>query len=199
MKIALDIDGVLADYVKAFVTYIRNIHPNAIPSEWVPTEWHFDVPGLSRTQVSKLRKQMHSEEDFWLHMSPYSQSLKTMQDFLRLHPEHDVMYLTARPYNEKNSTIAQTNMWLTKHHLHNARTTLVIVEDHTHKAAVLKATGTSFFVDDRVATVLETHKVQTCKSFVLTRPWNFDGIVEHTHINAVGSVEDFLERVLNEK
>src|SRR6185437_10477630 len=178
MRIALDLDGVLANYVKSFATFLHN-KTKLIGPNWEPTEWHFDVPGLSRTQVSKFRKEMQQEEDFWLHISPYPQSLQTIQDFLRLHTKHDVMYLTARPYNEKNSTIAQTNMWLTKHHIQNARTTLVIVEDHTHKAAVLRAAGTVYFVDDRVATVLETHKVESCKSYLLTRPWNFDGIMEN--------------------
>src|SRR5581483_8044325 len=150
--VAIDLDGVVCDFARRFAEIAR-AEGFAVPDGYVPRDWHFsDV--LTRAELDRCWRAAMAVEDFWLTVSPYLDSLCLRNLF----GDFQVYWLTARSQSAGAPLLWQVQTWLKRARLGGEEwgarhSTTVIVGRPNEKAAVLRAIGAKWFVDDLAETV----------------------------------------------
>jgi hypothetical protein len=115
VRIALDLDGVLADLAAAFMDVAARLYP-AMPVERPPAgEVHCErerPPGLSAEQIDRVWREIRTTPDFWMLLRPIDASaLPRLQD-LAARRRWEVVFLTCRPDTPGQTVQCQTQRWL---------------------------------------------------------------------------------------
>lgn len=138
-KVALDIDGVLADFSKSYGDYITSRGYKMYPQEEQP---HWGFPNQAH---SDLWKDVKKDKDFWINMEP------TCDPNLPFEP---VAYVTARSIPEE-----WTHEWLVKHGFPDVK---VISSGNKPKSEVIKKLQVDIFVDDCYDNFCELNNAGVC-------------------------------------
>ena len=93
MKIGVDIDGVVADFVTAFLPVLKDLVGREIRYEEITHYWFQDVLGYDDETEKRVREEI-DRRDVLRHLSPITGSLETLN---RLGRDHEVHFVTARP------------------------------------------------------------------------------------------------------
>jgi hypothetical protein len=147
MKIALDIDGVLAD----FVTAVHDKGKQLGFTTHEATSWDVWCPG-------ELMKICQDDENFWLGIPPYVEAQKFLFK--------PVAYITKRPVNS-----GITEQWLAENGFKKAP--VYTVNNAEDKLGILKSLKSPIFVDDKTETVIQLNNAGIL-CYCLDRPWNQD-------------------------
>ena len=123
LNIGLDIDGVLADFRKAWHSYYPDLPPN-------PSIYHFDNEIIQRFDDMENAGTL---DDFFLSLEPLLKS----EDL----PFEPICYLTARPISS-----AITAQWLEKHGFPQKE--VITVGSRMSKVKAAKDAGIEIFIDD---------------------------------------------------
>ncbi|MDD5366961.1 MAG: hypothetical protein PHR30_16615 [Gallionellaceae bacterium] len=149
MKVGLDIDGVLADFVSAFVETIEAETGLRIPVP--PTSWDWHRHWLSDEQDARVWHHIEENAGFWCNIaSDASVGPARWAQLADMEWGHDLYFLTYRPGRVAKW---QTEHWLREHGLWNP--TVLITE---HKGRVAKALGLDCYIDDRPAYCLDVRR-----------------------------------------
>lgn len=193
MKLAIDMDGVLANFISAACKLMTSSHPTLRFKEgFEPNEWDF----ISKEDQNWLWRTVEQTSDFWIHIPPYMDNVLALRKFLSQESGHEVYFLTSRAAG-KIPVAIQTDIWLDLHGIkkHNNYAGVVVVPKSDRKAAVVEAMKIDASVDDYGPTVEMLSKIKHHKAFLMDRPWNRDkdyGVRVH-------SMADFLEASVNGK
>lgn len=204
--IAVDIDGVLADFNTAYgelFTFVAgaDLFPKgwreAIQAGTFPTSWHWEkaagyTPDLEQEVWNEHILQEGSS--FWESLEPLPGAIDSLRRLHELTKEgHAIYFITHRiGWNAKG----QSEAWLRRHGMANP--TVIVAE---HKWPVLHAIEANMFIDD---------KLQTCNEvavnlsrwdapsplkghlYLKDAPWNQVG--RHPDLKVVSGVQEMLEK-----
>jgi hypothetical protein len=145
MMIALDIDGVLADFVPPFVRVLEKRAGNGPIDLRSITDPNFsNHPFLSREIVNQCILEVSDDPTFWQGLEP----LPTPEHWRALNAlsaQERLVFITHR-YERKTYDISRvTADWLQKHGI----TRPVVYFTQNHKSALIGELGIEVFVDDR--------------------------------------------------
>lgn len=143
MKLGIDVDDVLADFVGAFKQIVEQSAGKLITED--PVDWEFSNWHLTPEQLSAAWKRVEETENFWytLARSPGANPL----DLMRLDQKHTLFFITSRILTEGLPTEKQTAMWL--NHRLGVMYPTVIVTNGMSKGPIIKALQLDAFIDDR--------------------------------------------------
>lgn len=175
MTYGIDIDGVLADFVRGFGDLARTLGYEIVPNNW--------GLGLTREQEQAVWKLVEEKNDFWLTLPVLNYF---PQDMLKV---DDVVYfITKRKPTPGRSTSNDTANWIGFTLDWNDFPTVLAIPN---KGEVCRALKVDAFIDDKPENCWDVmDKSPATKVFLMDQPWNqWD-----TRVSRVKSLEEFIER-----
>lgn len=167
MKIGVDMDGVVADFVGAFSRLSAAMHAKPLPPA---TRWDWWDDALTPEEFDKSWQWIRQNPQFWETLHPTQDFiLAGRQVILESHSQKDdVYFITSR---HGHGVQYHTTEWLIRHGI--PRPHVIMAPDAVAKARVAKALGLDVFVDDKPenVTAVAPH-VPVTRLF--SQPWNQD-------------------------
>lgn len=191
-KIAVDCDGVLADFNSGFIELVRRVFPGRLPRDYVPTTW--DYNGLLTPQeMDRVWDEMKKQENWWLSLNPYMDNVGALATFMHTRTKMDVHIVTARTKGSGLTVAKQTSMWLNGCGVFSSINYLSVITgcESDEKAHIYQILGVEYSIDDKQETVEQCQRLEGHKAALLDRPWNQDAKVSWR----VKSVQEFLDNV----
>lgn len=152
MKLAIDIDGCLADFNSAFHRLLVQAHGDRFPHGYAPHQppvWEWPrYFGYTEEEEGIVWKAVHSSRTFWqeLDEEPYGSEALHQLDRLSF-DGHDIYFVTNRRGLKAK---LQTERWLEARGMYNPTVLLA-----SNKIPILKSLGVDAFVDDKPETLLQ--------------------------------------------
>jgi 5' nucleotidase, deoxy (Pyrimidine), cytosolic type C protein (NT5C) len=210
VRIAVDIDGVLSNFTKAFKHEVNSMFSGRLylADDWEPHTWSWTDSGiLTKEQEDLVWKHIIASDDFWMKMSPYDENVEALYHFLNKanfsNVPVSVFYITSRAVTTGTSVLKQTRLWLEQFQLHRYNTAILPVVHGNNsgglppKRALVEILGLDAMIDDYGPTVRDLG----VKGWLLDRPWNRDrSFIEIAAAGKVGglqvvdSLEEFLRK-----
>lgn len=192
MRIGIDIDGVLADFNKAFVARVRlATGKDLFPKEWLPhvtpepPTWYYDKHyGYTKEESDVVWDSIRGDKLFWRDLDPLPGMKELCEVWPGIDAKHDVYFITARPGVQ---TKKQTEAWLRNQGIQGA--TVIISEQ---KGTVCQGLEIDTYIDDRPENY---HAVEWYAR--RTRPYLFRASYntnEQRLCECVGSVREWIEK-----
>jgi uncharacterized HAD superfamily protein len=183
LRIGLDVDGVLADFIAAACDIAIQLGFDPDPTVW-------DI-GLSEPQLDQLWERIRATENFWLRLNPFSPT-----NLQEVQHKHTLIFITSRvPLNAGDSVEQQTATWL-NHLLGIDFPTVLVVGRPQIKPKLYRQLALDSYIDDKAETVVAMRKLgQNC--YVFDQPWNRNahmGLIGEDH-RRVKSIEEYISDV----
>ena len=169
MRIGCDVDGVLADFNRAFIERValvtrRDLFP---PRPFEISTWNYpESYGYTSKEVSMVWAGIKRDPIFWSSLSAYSGTFDAIS-LLRLREwtrGDEVYFITARPgYRPK----FQTELWLRANSGDPTWTPTVLIS--SDKAGCAGALRLDKYIDDRIENVVSVAPL--CQTYLMDRPW----------------------------
>jgi len=191
-RIAVDCDGVLARFEKAFFEKANSIWPGKCDPNYRPTAWD-DFPPLTKAELNQVWAKIKATPNFWLSVDAYTDNVGALAQFLQTTTGHDIWIVTSRARTAGHTVAYQTLRWLYECGIRPGINYLgvVPVDDSTKKADVYSAMEIEFSVDDKTETVEQCDKLPNHTAFLLDREWNQDAKVKHR----IPNLEAYFEHI----
>lgn len=171
MRISIDIDGVLADFVGGAVSLANLELDMKLPRDYQPVDWDFS-DAFTKTQFSALWKEIFAFPLFWYTLYPYRENLAALRDYLK-ETKDDVYYVTARKETDGMSGKRQSQYWLEDHGIKNWGS-VIAVDKPEDKLALFKDLKIDSSIDDYGPTIEAVNKIPGHMGYLLSRSWNAD-------------------------
>lgn len=163
-RVAFDIDGVVADTMRAFISIAREeynidtLHKGMITSYWL--ERCLPIP---EEVVLKIVHQL-VHEPLYVALEPIALAREAMLAYAEYSP---LIFVTARPEQ------APIHQWLQEllPELPESHIQVIATGEHRAKAQLLKQLGIETFIEDHLETCLQIHEVGI-QALVFDQPWN---------------------------
>jgi uncharacterized HAD superfamily protein len=192
LKLAIDLDGVLAHFNISVDTIIRRVVPRFESHEGIvyPSTWNWsDI--ISKDEWDAIWNEINSDPNYWANIPPYEDSVNDLIQFMTKRTDDPLLfYITSRKPTGGISVESQTYDWLKRYLLlFDYQTTLLVVHTAAEKVNLVRALNIDGIIDDYVPTVEACRKY--CKACLLNRPWN-QSAKQGYDINTVNTLQDFL-------
>ena len=165
MKLAIDIDGVLAQFDTAYTQLLMKIDPTIKVDVFAadfPVAWSIeDYYGFSPETVDKAWAEIKNCGIFWKFLFPYPTAWADIEALNAAKRSHDIYFLTNRP---GATAKRETEEWLRGHGFDRA--TVVIC---SKKQLFCEAAEIDVLIDDKVDNCWN-HK--STRTFLFKRPYN---------------------------
>jgi len=194
-RIAIDVDGVLANFTRAFIEAVNSIWPARLPADYLPSDWDWTNSGLSHREISQVWRKIKKTEGFWLSLDAYSDNVGELAMWLVARKNHDIWFCTSRAEAGEMTTAKQTDIWIQSCGLRavNNFMGIITVTDGSKKAAIYEAAEIEWSIDDKWETVIDCGLIESFehRAYLLDQPWNADASVH----NRVKTMAQFLEKI----
>ena len=194
-KVAIDVDGVLADFTKAFIGAVNSIWPARLKPDFVPTDWDWTNSGLTHGEISKVWWKIKKTSNWWLGLDAYSDNVGALAMWMASRTDHDIWLCTSRAVVAGLTCAKQTDIWVQSCGLRpvNNFMGIITVTNGNKKSMVYEAAEIEWSIDDKWETVIDCGLIGSFehKAYLLNQTWNKDASV----YRRVNTLEDFLLKV----
>lgn len=195
MKLAIDLDGCLANFTHAFGDLlIEHTDENLLGERWkedpaFPSTWNWHLAaGYTDAQSERAWRHVTTSDKFWLTLKPLDGAVGSLKQLNRLSKYgHDVYFITHRVGRKAKW---QTEEWLETHGMEHPTVIL-----SGNKVPILAGIDADFFIDDKLQTVTDAVAQFGGGMTVMLKdaPYNREGRPDG--LIAVPSVEDALKHL----
>lgn len=207
MKLALDIDGVLANWVHAIRGCMARVagRPNDVPELEDAPCWDFAGDyGYTKEQFSEARKRAYSDGSFWATLPAYP-GVGVFLDWLwravstanwNDGGSHEVYFMSDRTGHRVKD---QTEIWLKRHGFGGKDPTVLITP--SGKGRILADLKITHFIDDKPQNVVDARTfAPDCETTLLSRRWNVSEqpYLQERGVIVVPTLKDFQRRLSSE-
>ena len=198
MVLAIDVDGVLADFNSTYVPHvIQYTGKDLFPPDYdmrQPPCWDYPpVFGYTNEEYKTSFSAIKEVEEFWRWLQPEPGAEEALKRLDYLSAEHDVFFVTNRAGKRVKQ---QTEEWLRDYGMQYP--TVIVAAD---KTPFLRALKIDVFVDDRVITANDTLRIAqeeqwpTFRMYLPDRTYNrenrADGLIVVADLNEALNREGF--------
>lgn len=199
MKIAFDIDGVIANYVRGFMALIIALSGRDLflESDWTdPPCWDwYKLRGYTKDEVSAAQTAILESPDFWFNLEPMTHDVAQLAiAFEELDDHHEVYFITHRSGQHARR---QTEDWLV-HALGLWEVPTVLLVGYRMKGVAAKALGLDLYIDDNYDNCLDcVEQSPLTRTYLLDRAYNrvFEEIMEKKRLFQSSVPSEFLRTV----
>lgn len=195
-KIAIDCDGVLADFNEAFMSVANRLYPGRFPPNYQPKDWNYEGK-ITPKEQEKIWRVIQGTQNFWLGLFPYESQVGDLAHWLVKTKNHEVYIVTSRQPTSGMCVAKQTEMWVDScgiRSIHN-HLGIIVVPDSNEKWKLYQSGGFEWSIDDKPETVEQCDMIHpqlyNHRAFLMERPWNGNAKVQRR----VKSVGEFLRRI----
>ena len=146
MRIAFDLDGVLADFAAAFDAIARRLRPppegNLLSLSEADTAEDAASPGLER----RVWREIQTTENFWTSLDPLEPDLIATIHERALRDRWDIFFVTQRPATAGDPVQRQTQRWLAE----RGFPLPAVIAHRNSRGQLAAALELDFLVDDTV-------------------------------------------------
>lgn len=186
MRVVLDVDGVLADFILGFTTLAQRMFGTPAYTTLEQKAWDL-YDGLTDTQCVQALEAAKRSPTFWRELPPIA-SAEELARLASAAAAHDFYFVTNRT---GVAAKAQTEAWLRRYGV--ALPTVIISEA---KGEVAKAVRADVLLDDKAGNAVFTqYYSRTTAVYLIDRPYNrFDPAVLGSKIVRVRTLLEFFDR-----
>lgn len=169
MRIAFDIDGVLADWNSAFRDLLEE-QTRKKPKVWPPDKWAWPNDYCTGAEIHNAWGYIDSTRGtWWADLEPLykGSGASERKALIDLSKHHDLYFMTAR-YGAGVKRV--TEGWIEDYYA--IWPTVLVGLDPQAKAAVMKALDIDVMVDDRPENVIAAYRVDIDHPIIYDQPWN---------------------------
>ncbi len=195
-KIAIDCDGVLANFTESYVEFANKLYPGRVPPDFVPTDWEMNGK-FTKAEDAKIWAKIINTENFWLGLSAYYENVGALAHFLIEQTNHDIYIVTSRAVTEGMTVAKQTEWWLRSCGIAPVHNYLGVlpVDSSNDKWRLYMAGGFDYSIDDKAETVEQCDmihpRLSNHKAYLLDQPWN-----QHANVKRrVKTLDAFLKEI----
>lgn len=188
MVIQWDLDGVLANFTKAYHGLANEMF-NADVTLTEPPTWDWLEDQIGKKSVGEIWQRIKTDPQFWSNLEPLV-SDDIIARIQKLEVEHDYVFVTSRPGID---TKTQTESWIRHHFGFNGT---VIVSDR--KADAANACRANYVIDDKAGNAIAVYYMspKDRKTYLLDTPYNqFSPEVMGRGIRRIATVGEFLDDI----
>lgn len=147
LRVAFDVDGVLADFQTAFRAVAARFTRRTTTEHWNPES----IRGLTSREVNRAWAEIARMPQWWLGLEPYE-----ADEIVRLYQKArerrwEVYFVTTRPPSAGETTQFQTQWWLETHGFHLP----AVITVPGSRGELANALRLDVLVDDRLMNCLE--------------------------------------------
>ncbi len=168
MKIGIDFDDVLVDFVSAYIEFNNQKYGANLRYEDITTLAYNKVLGITVSEQDRRMFEFYQTE-FFRNLLPFSEAREILQ---RISSRHLLFIVTARPYEILEETLASTHRHFTDIfswvHFGNGHARF---GNYTSKAEICKREEIELIIDDSADNCAECHNAGI-RAILLDRPWN---------------------------
>jgi len=190
MRIGIDLDDVLADFISEFAEIAYDIYGRPQP-ETKPVDWEWSNFGLSKEEQGVVWDRIINTFNFWekLMVEPGADRISMVR---LLQDGHDLVFITARAKTSGYTVQEQSARWLNKNFGISYPTVIV----DTNKGPLAAALKLDYFVDDRPKNCWEIQDaVPTCKVFLKNSSHNVNQDLGYRPLERVKDFNEFVNKV----
>jgi uncharacterized HAD superfamily protein len=185
MKIGVDIDDVLAEFIPAFRMFCIQLYGKPELNTW-PCDWGWTNYGLTEEQIANVWKYIASIKDFHSQLFP-KLGTSRLRD---LDAAHELYFITARRQGLGERPAIQTAKWLENWFQLDHPQVIVAA----NKIPLIEALDLDAFVDDRADTCEALYERKgKCVPYLLDAPHNKN--CKYEDIQRVIDFNEFADRM----
>jgi hypothetical protein len=158
MKIGLDLDGVLADFLHEFAKVVSSFSDKKFDY----STWGL---GLTESETDRAWEIVKHKHNFWLSIPAYRENIFAVATHRTMHPDDEIFYCTARVPSAGMPVMHQAQRWLTSNGIYGLGTSVIVKPSKIEKDDIYRAVGVTRAIDDYGPACV---KMIDC----LDRPWN---------------------------
>lgn len=192
MRIGFDIDGVLANFAKAYQNTVVAItgrdlfHPGDITN---PPCWDWpQFRGYTEEEIKRVWMFISNVDTFWMNLEPFENNVGVLDCMLaELSGQHEIYFIT----NRSGARVKwQTELWLEDHLRFGETSDYPTVLISGQKGEVAHALKLDAYIDDNIADVAA--KSPDTAAYLLNRSYNTDfaSTSSFTRVNTLGEMFD---------
>lgn len=195
MTIALDLDGVLSDFTRAFLDAANEIWPKRFDNESQPIGWDMEGLGFAPGEIDLVWQHIKAQPNWWEQCHCYPESAAALKLYLTHRRfERPMLYVTSRCEVAGRSVAEQSRRWLRRLALFPPGK-VIVSPSGAEKAHIYARNRVWLSIDDCLANVHAADGVRCYdgtphKAYLLDRPWNRTGRRGNEHV--VRNLAEFL-------
>ena len=192
LNIAIDIDGVICDFSKAFIATVNRERPRFFVSNYTPVHWDYH-DRLTAYEMQYFWDKTVETPRLWQNLQPLPGVSELHKELSRLSNYGvSIYYITNRQQSPGPPPLEQTNIWLDTFRLRGRHTSTIIVPNSASKAGLMRDLNTRFSLDDKPETVDACNQVTGHSAYLFDANWN-----QGFNLPRVKSVSEYLRIVMN--
>jgi 5'(3')-deoxyribonucleotidase len=192
MRIGIDLDDVLADFISMF-TAVANAKFGRPELGTKPVDWAWSNFGLSKEEQEEVWGAICSAPNFWERLAVENGASYSSMEKLRSRKDVDLVFITARAVTAGNSVQEQSCRWL----LNNFGVPFPTVIVDTNKGPLAAALKLDYFIDDRPKNCWEIQDaVPTCKVFLKNSSHNVNQDLGYRPLERIEDFDAFVKEAL---
>lgn len=173
MKIAVDIDEVVAEYLDGYLKFLEARHNIVLQREDFFSYDFWEVIGYSK-QTDIDRVDQYYKTKYFDEMQPSEDAVKSLKKLVQ---KHQIYFITARPSEWKQ----KTEIWLSKYFKGMDYKVIYLAlahkKNHEGKGAICRAHDINIIFEDRFDYAQDCAE-KDIKVILFDKPWNKDFKVE---------------------
>jgi hypothetical protein len=171
-RVGVDCDGVLANFIAAFLVVLHRLYPEHPQTEANWTQW--DGTLVSNRETKKVWAEIKATENFWLGVPAHIDDVGDLARWLFREQGQDVWIVTSRAKGAGMTTTKQTQLWLDSCGIKSCGNYLgvITVPDSDNKVDICSRLDIDWMIDDKVETIESMDRFPYLHAALLDRPWN---------------------------
>jgi len=192
LKIGIDIDEVVTEYIVELLSYLEKTRNKKINYEDIFNYDLKEIFNMNSKEVGNLIKE-HTKDDVIYNLDLVDKAKESLD---KLKEKHNIFFITSRHLDNKQATFYFFKKHFPEHNFKIIFSSDAWENGNKSKAEICEDLGIDIFIEDNPNYVLDCAK-KGVKCFLFNKPWNkcFNEKIHNINIKRVYNWDDILDEI----